>query len=371
MTYNHFKNLTTMKIEKILSVVFGAVVLTTGLVSCDSDDSWDAKNEESKISMAATRAFVLNEGIYGNNNAGITYLDWVADTVYSSDLYFAQNGRKMGDNGQDMVLGSDGSTIYTVLSGSKYVAKLNSVGVEKERYAFDAKLGDPRYLVEKDGYLYVTSYGGYVVKLKAQDLSFVDTVKVGANPEVIVEKDNKVYCTCSGWGTDQRVAVIDLATFNTATFQTVMTNPDQIAVAADRIFVQGYGADYDYPWGELKADGTFVTIGNCSKLAVYRNIVYLAYSVTDWMTYTTTTTFKTYDASTSTLSAGSPFKNAPAELASLLVNGISTNPFNGDVYVMTSDYVNNGKIYHFTSDGIYVKTLEATGISPRKIIFLR
>jgi hypothetical protein len=121
----------------------------------------------------------------------------------------------------------------------------------------------------------------------------------------------------------------------------------------------------------LKEDGTFQQIGNCSKWAAYGNTLYLAYSETDWNTYATTTTFKTYDAATSTLSENSPFKNAPEELASSSVYGISTNPYNGDIYVMTSDYVTNGKIYHFKNDGTYVKTLQSTGISPRKIIFLQ
>ena len=357
---------------KFLSVMLSAVALSAGFVSCsDDDDSWNAQSEGSKINMVSTRAFVLNEGSYQANNAGMTYFDWAADTIYNSDLYQAQNGVKMGDTGQDIVLGSDGNTVYTILSGSKYVAKLNSVGIENARYPFDAKLGDPRYLVEKNGFLYVTSYGGYVVKLNAKDLTLADTVKVGANPEYIVEKDNTIYCSVSGWGADKRVALIDLADFHTVHYSDVMDNPDQMIVVAGRIFVQGYGASYNYPWGELKKDGTFEEIGSCSKWAAYGNTLYLAYSETDWNTHETTTTFKTYDAATSTLSNESPFKNAPEELASLSVYGMSTNPYNGDVYVMTSDYVTNGRIYHFKSDGTYVKTLEATGISPRKIIFLR
>ena len=322
-----------MKTTKFLSVVLGAVALSAGFVSCSEDeDSWNPQSEGSKINMASTRAFVLNEGAYQSNNAGLTYFDW---------------------------------------DGSQYLAKLNSVGVEKARYAFDEKLGAPRYLVEKDGFLYVTSYGGYVAKIKAADLSLVDTVKVGKNPEFIVEKDNKICCSVSGWGEDKRVAVISLSDFKNVTYCDVMDNPDQLIVVAGRVFVQGYGAYYDYPWGELKEDGTFQQIGNCSKWAAYGNTLYLAYSETDWNTYATTTTFKTYDAATSTLSENSPFKNAPAELASSSVYGISTNPYNGDIYVMTSDYVTNGKIYHFKNDGTYVKTLQSTGISPRKIIFLQ
>ena len=355
-----------MKFRKLMLCALSALMIAAGFTACD-DDEWDPTKEGSTIEMEKTRAFVLNEGLYERNNAGITYFDWMTDNVYNSDLYMAQNKRQMGDTGQDII--EEDNNIYVVLSGSKLLLKLNSVGVEMARASVSSDLGDPRYVVEDGGYLYVTCYGGFIAKYKASDLSFVSSVKVGSNPEFIIEENGKLYCTNSGWGKDNRVAVVDIKAFNTASFQTVMTNPDHIIEVNDRIFVQGYGDAYDYPWGELK-NGKYTQLGNASNWCKHGDMLYLVNSVTDWSTYTTSNTFYSYNAKTSTLNNSSFLKNAPAELASASVYGMSTNPKTGDIYIMTSDYSNNGIVYHFKNDGTYVTKFTTTGISPRKIVFL-
>jgi len=344
-----------------------ALMISAGFTACSDDDEWDPTAEGSQIEMAQTRAFILNEGSYGKNNAGITYFNWMTDAAYGTDLYYTQNGTQLGDTGQDII--EEDGYLYVVLSGSKRIVKLNSVGVVQKAISVSEDLGDPRYVVEENGYLYVTCYGGYVAKYKASDLSYVGKVQVGANPEYIIEENGKLYCTCSGWGQDKRVAIIDINSFSSATFQEVMDNPDRIIEANDRIFVQGYGASYDYPWGELK-NGTFTQLGNASCWCEHNDILYIVNSVTDWSTYTTNNTFYSYNAKSSTLNNTSFLKNAPAELATSSVYGMSVNDENGDIYIMTSDYVNNGTIYHFKSDGTYVTKFTSTGISPRKIVFL-
>ena len=355
-----------MKFRKIMLGALSALMITAGFTACDDED-WDPIKEGSTIEMVQTRAFILNEGNYGDNNAGITYFDWMTDNTYNSDLYMAQNKKALGDTGQDIIV-EDGN-IYVILSNSKSIVKLNSVGVEKVRISVPADLGDPRYMVEENGYLYVTCYGGFIAKYKASDLTFVSKVAVGLNPEFIIEEDGKLYCTNSGWGKDNRVAVVDIKKFDTATFQEVMPNPDHIIEVADHIYVQGYGAAYDYPWGELK-NGKFTQIGNASNWCAYGNMLYIVNSVTDWTTYTTSNTFYSYNAKTGTLNNSSFLKNAPAELASSSVYGMSTNPKTGDIYIMTSDYVNNGNVYHFRNDGTFVSKFGTTGLSPRKIVFL-
>jgi hypothetical protein len=149
-----------------------------------------------------------------------------------------------------------------------------------------------------------------------------------------------------------------------------MDNPDHIIKANDRVFVQGYGAAYDYPWGELNlSTGKFTPIGNASSWTEYDDVIYLVNSVTDWSTYTTTNYFFTYNAKTSKLSEWK-LSGAPAALASTSVYGMSTNKKTGDIYIMTTDFVNNGKVYHVKKDGTFVKSFDSTGVNPRKIVFL-
>ena len=361
-----------MKLRSLLLSALCAVAVTAGFTSCsDDDEDWNPSKEGSKINMVETRAFILNEGSYNGNNAGITYFDWRQDTTYINDLYFAQNGKSLGDTGQDII--KSGNNIYVVMYGSNYIAKLNSVGVEQGRLSFNStvgqKVGQPRYAVEDNGYLYVTCYGGYVVKVNTTTMVAVDTVKVGSNPEYIVKHNGNIYCTNSGWGSDNRVAKISIDTFKKAEFFNVMYNPDHILEVNNRIFVQGYGTAYDYPWGELNiSTGEFKEIGHCSSWAAYNDVIYMVNSVTDWNTNTTTNSFKTYDTKTNALATWN-IKNIPAGLTNTSVSSICVNEKTGDIYIMTSDYVNNGSVYHVKADGTYVGIFKTTGITPRKIVF--
>ncbi len=364
-----------MKLRNLMFSVLSALAVTATFTACSDDDEWNPLDEGSKVYVAQARAFVLNEGSYQKNNAGITYFDWLADTTFNYDLFMAQNGKQLGDTGQDII--ADDDCIYVTVYGSNYITKLNSLGVELARTKLPEELGSVRYMVEEDDYLYVTCYGGYVAKVQTWDMKYVSSVKVGDNPEYIVENEGKIYCTNSGMGSDNRVAVIDLDKFTSASFMNVMTNPDHILEVNDRIFVQGYGEydenwNCDYPWGELNVKtGEFKQIGNASSWATYGDIIYLVNSVTDWNTYTTTNYFSSYNTATNQLTETSYLKNMPKELGETSVYGMSVNPYNGDLYIMTSNFVSNGKIYHFDANGNFVKEFDSTGISPRKIVFFK
>lgn len=359
-----------MKLRNYYLAALSVLAISAGFVSCsDDDDEWNPSKEGSTIEMSKTRAFVLNEGSSNQNNAGITYFDWMTDATYGQDLFMQQNGIAMGDVAQDIIVDDD--DVYVIMSGSKRIYKLNSVGVRQAEMSISADLGDPRYGVVEDDYLYVTCYGGFVARIDTKTMTLKGTVQIGLNPEYIVEEDDKLYCTCSGWGKDKRVAVIDIKKFDKADYFEVMDNPDRIIEVDDHIFVQGYGADWSYPWGELNTKtGTFTKIGNCSSWTSYKSTLYLAFSETDWSTYATTTTFTSYDVKTGKLNTSSFLKDAPAKLTSSSVYGMSVNEENGDIYVLTTDFATNGHIYHFKNDGTFVSDFASTGVNPRKIVFL-
>lgn len=355
---------------KIRSFIFGALsmlALAAGFTSCSDDDNDGI--DKPNVELAKTRALVLDEGNKGNNNAGITYFDWTEDATFSSDLFLAQNKHQLGDVGQDIIADEKGN-IYVIVSVSRYITKLDKNCVEKATLQIPEELGDPRYGVLDGEDLYVTCYGGYIARINTKTMKVTGKVAIGQNPEYIIKENGNLYCTNSGWGSDNRVAKVEIPAFEKADFYEVMYNPDRIIAVNGHIYVQGYGQYYSYPWGELKSDGTFQNIGQASAWAAYGNTLYLAYSETDWNTYATTTTFNTYDVESETLSESSPLKNAPEELASASVYGMNVNPYTGDLYILTSDFTNNSKIYHFASDGSFVKKFDSTGINARKILFL-
>lgn len=365
-----------MKLRNYFYAILCGLAVTTGLVSCSDDDEWDSTDEGSSIEMAKTRAFVLNEGSYGLNNATITYFDYSTDTPYSADLFYAQNGTTIGDTGQDLIEEDD--YLYLSVYGSNYIAKLNGVGVEVGRVSFNSHsaLGQVRFLTAEDGYLYVTTYGGYVAKVNTSTMAIVDSVKVGDNPEQIIDEDGYIYCVNSGWGYDNRLSIINQKTFELERHVEIFTNPQAIVESEDYIAIQGYGGEYPnytYPVAVFDTKtNTYEVIGTGTNIAADDGILYVANCVTDYSSYpyTSTTTFYSYNFSTGVIT-NDVLKNVPSDLASGSVYGLNINEETGHIYVLSTDFISGaGTVYHFDGSGNYVGSFSSYGYNPRKVVFL-
>ena len=366
-----------MKLKNIYLGVL-ALAVCAGFASCSDDDDDDNYGYFDGQKLKSY-AFVLNEGSYGKNNAGISCINWSSNDVISEDIYYAQNKQGLGDTGQDIITDGKGNS-YVVVYGSSYVAKLDKEGVEQYRADFTSEelkeYGQPRYMALDGNKLYVTAYGGYVVRLNANTLVFETAYKVGLNPEHILVFDGKVYNTNSGWGADKTVSCIDPSTRDVSTF-TVMNNPDGILESNGKIYVQGYG-NYDenwvaeYPWGVLDLkSGEFTEIGTASMWAENKGVIYTVHSETDWSTSTTVNHFASYDTKSGTLKEGMFVKNAPSEFASSSIFGMQFNPYNGYLYVGTSDFKTDGVIMVFDNNLNYVTSINSKGVNPKKVVFFK
>ena len=159
---------------KLRSLFFGTLcmlMLGVSFTSCSDDDDDSKKNDEgSKVELPENRVYILNEGSYQKNNAGITYYDPDKRNNVIDDIFYKQNEAKLGDTGQDMI--KYNNNIYVSMYGSKYVCKLNEACVEQARYSFTDEQGQPRYMAAEDGKLYVTLSSGNVARLDANSLTF-------------------------------------------------------------------------------------------------------------------------------------------------------------------------------------------------------
>lgn len=359
-----------MKLKSLFFAGIYAMAVAVGFTSCSDDNTDDLWKEGSIIEIPNERAYILNEGSYGNNNAVLSLYNYKTDTIVSGDIFGTQNGARLGDTGQDIIAYQN--NLYLVLYGSKYIVKMNGAGVEKARFSFDDKLGQPRYMVGEGSHIYVTTYGGYVAKFNADNLTFVDTVKVGNNPEHIIAQDGKIYCVNSGWGKDNRLSIIDIKEFKKAENVELFYNLDYIVNANGHIYVQGYGTDYSYPVAVYDNENkTYKMIGKGSAMVAYGDMLYVAYTNADWSAHTYETTFYAYNGKKGEVDATWSLKNAPKELFKSSVYGMSINPFTGHLYLLVSPYKADGIVYHFDENFNYVGKFESKGVNPRKIAFLR
>ena len=372
-----------MKFRSIFLSALCGLAVSAAMTSCSDDDEYDPFEYGSKIALPQHRGYVLNEGSYQKNNACISFFDAVNDTTTSKeyDLYFVQNGKQLGDTGQDIIEYDD--NIYVIVYGSNYIAKLNKAGVEQCRHTFAANHGQPRYAAVVDGMIYVTTVGGYVVRLNASDLSLNADCIVGKTPEHIDEEDGILYVAIGnaydGTSTSNKLAIIDTKNFNDSNVKTVdVMDNTQVVVANDNyVAVQGYGADgwtntplwiYNIKSGKAVDTGEFATyvaeVEGTDKF-------FCVYSKTDWNTYQTTNTYFYYDPVKNTkediTSKVVAFNN---DLASSSIYGVSKGE-DGSVYILQTLYSGgNGTIYHFTNNFANCKSFTSWGQNPKKIVLV-
>lgn len=361
-----------MKKVQLSLLLLSTLAIIFSFASCNEDPKidWDY---DSKTDLPSSRAFVLCEGVWGQNNSKLNYFNWANDVASEDDIYLVQNEKHIGDTAQDLI--TDGTYMYMSVNGSNYVCRMSKAGKEQARNSFIDKLGEVRYLCKCGDFLYATTYKGIVAKMDYKTLSFIDSVYVGDHPEGITELDNKLYVSVSGWGADSRVAEISLDNFTaTPKYIDVMVNPNLIMTVNDKVYVQGYGP-YDeswncnYPWGVIE-NGKYRELGNATSWCSYENTIYLCLSQNDWVNNTVKNTFYTYDSETGKFSDENPLKNIPTVMASSAISGMDANPYTGQIYVITSLFERgNGHIYHFLRDGTYKSKIPVYGQSPKKIVF--
>ena len=271
--------------------------------------------------------YFLNSGNMGNNNATLTMYD--PETGESDPDYFmTQNGRGLGDTAQDIIV--YGEKMYIAVYGESTieVTDLRAKSIKQIRTE-----GQPRYMVADGGKVYVTYYNGYVARLDTASLEVEATVPVGRNPEQLAIANNKIYVANSGGmdastsvGYDKTVSVIDIPSFAETKKLDVVLNPGRVQVDDQGyVYVVSIGNYGDIPNTLQRIDSRTDEV---SVLEACPNATEMAYL--DGVLYT-------YSAA-----------------------GIN-------IYVAESDYTNNGDVYGFGTDGKLLITTEA-GLNPMKVV---
>lgn len=364
-----------MKVIQYLWAIVALFMANITLVSCDDSNEPGEGNEGTE---SARFAYIMYEGAWGSNNAGLAYYPFSGNGAFVSDIFYARNHAKMGDLANDMIEYDD--CIYVLLNGSKYVARLDENAVEQARYTFSANEGAPRYMVADNGYLYVSQYGGKVTKLNALTLKAVGSFSSGDNLEGIAIENGKLYVSntykVDGSGNyvyNKEVLVIDAATMKQTGSIAVVENPDRIYEIDDRIYVISKGNYFDIQPALQVIDTksmTATSITSADKIAEGNNgLIYGVRSAYD-ADWNLQNEFFTYNPKTGAVTNQSFLQDAPSSFSTIAIYMLEVDEDTGDIYVGTSDYVTTGTIYRFDQYGNLLTSFDAGGINPKSMLFI-
>jgi hypothetical protein len=295
-----------------------SLILGISFTACSDDDE-----DKLIIDPEDYPAYILNEGIWGSNNANISRF-FPSYKRIDSDYYQQVNGKLMGDLANAMI--EEDNNIYVVIGGSKYVARLDLNCVEQARYSFPEGEGEPRCIDVEDGYVYVTQHGGQVSKLDAQTLKLVSTFKGGDNLEGIVEKDGKLYVANAWKGVydfNKELLVINAETMTKTGSIDVVLNPVQVQEIDDKIYVISQG-NYEDVQAVLqvidtKAGTSKVIVKDVDKITEGHNgLIYGVRSTYD-ADWNTINSFFTYNPKKGTVNETSFLQDAPSSISSTAI----------------------------------------------------
>ena len=169
------------------------------LFSCKKDPVEPMKKQIVFDTNFVTRGiYVLNEGLMNMNNASLSYFNF-ADSSTSSDYFNMQNGRKLGDTGNDLAV--YGQKIYVVVCVSSQVEVLDAVtgkSIVQIPLFNGQKPRQPRRIAFYKQTAIVCSFDGSVAIIDTASLTVEKYIQVGRNPDGIAVANNKAYISNSG-----------------------------------------------------------------------------------------------------------------------------------------------------------------------------
>ena len=354
--------------------------LAAAAVSCDKIGAGDPDGNIPSVQSEVTGFYVLNEGTMGMNNASLDFVN-LRTGEYVNDWFSLQNPEmslELGDVGNDILIAGD--YLIIVLNGSGLLEIADALTA---RHIAEVSVPDCRYVIENDGYLYVTSYaeGGSLYKVSTEDFSMVSRIGVGHDPEQLHFHDGFIYVLNSGGlqydpatGTtayEQTVSVVDAGTFEVIrTDDTGYRNLYKVICAGDVEYMTSRG-DYGADPGAV-----FLYDRGTGKTALISSV-----PVSNWCSHggTVYTQSTTYDEnwnpgiSFGKLSDGVYQESEFLDLSGVGISscyGLDINPATGD-FVLTDagDYTTPGTVHYFHADGSLVWSHTA-GVCPSRIAWV-
>ena len=346
-----------------------ATMVALLFMSCSKNDDPVTEEPIENPVIPSEYIYVLNCGMDGSNNASLTLYDVEKETV-TQGFFEAQNGRRLGDVGQDLMV--YGSKMYIAMFGE---STIEVTDLEAKSIKQITTEGQPRYFTAYGGKVYVTYFNGYVARLDTASLTVEAITPVGRNPEKLTVENGKLFVANSGGldfgteiGYDKTVSVVDIATFTEIEKIEVVVNPcDVVSDKRGSVYVVSIGNYYDIPNTLQKINAstgevTVVTAIHATYITAVGTTLYAIHAEYD-DNWNQTITYYAYHLETNTRLSDNFIGSTTIDAPYLICSDEASE----EVYITSSDYINDGDVYIFDKNNRFVKKFEA-GLNPMKAV---
>jgi len=233
--------------------LFGYFVLVSViLVSCKKDDPPVPPVVPGEYENGI---LVLNEGLYQQNNASLSFYSLENNQVYTQS-FFLENARGLGDTANDFekytIDGVEYIIIAVDVSSQLEIVEANTLISVAQIPVFDgANAREPRRIKIYGTKAFVCNFDGTVTVVDLVSKSIISTIVVGANPDGLVSIGNKLYVSNSG-GLNFPVYDSTITIINMDNYQ--IENTIQSRVNSSKMFVDSQNEIY------LMSSGNYSTI---------------------------------------------------------------------------------------------------------------
>lgn len=349
----------------IVAILFIGIVL-----SCNKED-----NPQVKPEPTVNGYYILNSGKWGSNNSNLSYYN--KDTKQLTENVFeAVNGKKLGDTGNDMII--YGSKMYIAVTESSvvFVTDLNGKIIKEVVMENTPKNMAPRYLCSGNGKVYVTYRDGYLAEIDTTNFA-AKKVKVGISPEGVMFLSGKIYVANSDGmnnGVNGSVSVVNPANLSVVKTIEKVTNPQTFHVFPDGslylITWKNYATNDPAALYKVNTQTDELTlmkdVADPTRMAVGKDGKGFLISSTYDKDYNQTIKYYFFNSKTNKLEG--EFTTTNEVPRGEYICGSNDG---SEIFIGSTDYVNNGDVYILNSNGEVVSKIESGGINPIKVCEVR
>jgi YVTN family beta-propeller protein len=334
-----------MKKSNLQLWVFTIVVLIS---SCKKD------NNPTPIPPPATSGvYTLNQGLYGANNTTLTYYDFSIKSPVT-DYFRNVNGFGLGDTGSDFII--YGGKIYIVVNNSGYVAVAKSINARfADTISFIAAGVNkgPENILAAAGKVFISSTDGTIAVVDTSTLAIQKFITVGSNPAQMAVYGNNIYVSNTGAFSasyDSTVSVIDLNSLQETKKITIGINPGSIAADSS-------GNIYVVCTGNYGSVAPSLVKYNLNTNSIVKSVDSALGSIRYYNNTLITTGGYLGAANVGILNTSDLTAVRPSFVTdgTIVQNpyGVDVDPATGDLYVCDAkDYVSSGMVYCFDQTGV-------------------